>query len=203
MSILFEHVIRNDIKQVKVELSHSSLKKHVKALCIVYAAALGHVEMVDMLLKKGIPFNTFDVLSDFTRTWESRLLKKLQKKIETDMKLYTRGWSPILTPACVAAFYGHIGVIEVLITHMKDLSEMQFDPYSQSARVYLWDNMPSMNALTCAFFGQKWHIVRMLLTLGVVPTGMTEQYPHFVQFGTQIPDEIIVIIFSYLTNSDL
>lgn len=194
---LFDHILKNDIVVVKEQLVRN--KGRAKRLAIVYAAAIGHAEMVQSMLDHGIPVNTVDVLNNFQRPWESRKLKKFQAAIERDMKPFTREWSPMLSAACVAAFYGHTHVLKVLYNH--DFECMSFNPYLNATEVFIGNSdPPSWNAATCALFGQQWSIASALVAKGVVTTDMEEQYPLFLEFRTkvQIPRDVINIVFSYL-----
>jgi len=196
---LFDHVLNNDTTAVNKYLSSHPNGKRAQNLSIVYAAAIGNAEMVASMLEHGIPVNTIDVFNNYQRTWEPRKLKKLQAVMEASMKQFTRGWSPILTPACVAAFYGHKNVLLVLCKH--DFECMSFNPYLAVNSVYIGEGTPpSWNAATCALFGQKWDIASTLVGKGVVTTDMEEQYPLFLQFRTKvkIPKDVIDIVFSFL-----
>ena len=196
---LFNHVLDNDQLAVKDYLAANRGGVRAKNLSIVYAAALGHADMVQSMLDRGIPINTFDVFNNFQRTWEPLKLKKFQQTIERDMKPFTRGWSPMLTAACVAAFYGHTNVLKVLYKH--DFECMSFNPYLTVTSVFIGNGEPpSWNAATCALFGQKWSIASALVDRGVVTTDMEEQYPLFLEFRTKvkIPRDAISIVFSYL-----
>ena len=196
---LFDNVLNNDVAAVTDYLAVHVGGKRVINLSIVYAAALGNAVMVKVMLDHGIPSNTFDVLNNFQRDWEPRKLKRLQYLIDNDMKRFTRGWAPILTPACVAAFYGHKNVIKVLYKH--DLGCMTFDPYSAAMSTFIGGgNPPEWNAATCALFGNRWDIASALVDMGVVPTDMEEQYPLFLEFRTtvKIPKDAIDIVFSFL-----
>ena len=196
---LFNHVLDNDQLAVKDYLAANRGGARVKSLSIVYAAALGHADMVQSMLDRGISINTFDIFNNFQRTWEPRKLKKLQQIIERDMEPFTRGWSPMLTAACVAAFYGHKNVLKVLCNH--DFDCMSFNPYLTAAAGFNGNQVPpSWNAATCALFGQKWSIASALIDRGVVTTDMEEQYPLFLEFRikVKIPRDVIRIVFSYL-----
>ena len=194
---LFDHILNNDQQAVRDYLATNRCGKRAKQLSIVYAAAMDNAEMVQFILDHGIPINTFDVLNNFQRTWEPYKLKKLQKKIERDMNQFTRGWSPVLTSACVAAFYGYKDVLKVLYKH--DFHCMSFNPYLSTTVIIGGNDFPpSWNAVTCALFGKKWSIVSYLDVKGVVMTDMEEQYPLFLEFCTKIPRDVIHIIFSYL-----
>tara|TARA_B100000780_G_scaffold252581_1_gene199777 strand:+ start:58 stop:666 length:609 start_codon:yes stop_codon:yes gene_type:complete len=196
---LFNHVLDNDQLAVKDYLAANRGGARAKSLSIVYAAALGHADMVQSMLDRGIPINTFDVFNNFQRTWEPLKLKKFQQIIERDMKPFTRGWSPMLTAACVAAFYGHTNVLKVLYKH--DFECMSFNPYLTVTSVFIGNGEPpSWNAATCALFGQKWSIASALVDRGVVTTDMKEQYPLFLEFRikVKIPRDVIRIVFSYL-----
>jgi len=196
---LFDHVLNNDQLFVKDYLAANRGAKRAKNLSIIYAAAMGNADMVQSMLNHGIPINTFDVLNNFKRTWEPRKLKKFQQAIERDMKPFTRGWAPMLTAACVAAFYGHKNVLKVLCKH--DFECMSFNPYLTAASVFIGNGEPpSWNAATCALFGQKWSVASALVDRGVIMTNMEEQYPLFLEFRTRvkIPRDVIRIVFSYL-----
>ena len=196
---LFNHVLDNDQLAVKDYLAANRGGVRAKNLSIVYAAALGHADMVQSMLDRGIPINTFDVFNNFQRTWEPLKLKKFQQTIERDMKPFTREWSPMLSAACVAAFYGHTNVLKVLYKH--DFECMSFNPYLTVTSVFIGNGEPpSWNAATCALFGQKWSIASALVDRGVVTTDMEEQYPLFLEFRTKvkIPRDAISIVFSYL-----
>jgi len=196
---LFDHVLDNDTAAVNHYLTMHPGGKRAKRLAIVYAAAMGNAEMVAVTLKHGICINTYDVFNNFRRSWEPRKLKKLQALIENDMKQFTRGWSPVITPACVAAFYGHKNVLSVLCKH--DFRCMSFNPYLIASSTFIGDGtLPSWNAVTCALFGQQWDIATALVDRGVVPTNMEEQYPLFLEFRTKvkIPKDAINIVFSFL-----
>jgi len=200
MSLLnfFNCVLNNDIDAVKSYLEYGG-RKRVKNLAIIYAAAFGNAEMVAVLLQAGVPVNTFDVLTIFQRKWESSKLKKLQASMESDMKEYTRGWAPILTAACVAAFYGHENVLDVISAH--DISAISFNPYLQPTTLFLGDSEPpSWNAVTCALMGNQWSIASKFVDMGFVTTDMEEQYPLFLEFRTKvkIPTDVINVVFSYL-----
>tara|TARA_B110000908_G_scaffold120333_1_gene141029 strand:+ start:188 stop:802 length:615 start_codon:yes stop_codon:yes gene_type:complete len=199
---LFEHVITNNTSKVIEYLTtHRTNKRRKRArdLSIVYAAALGNAEMVKSMLEHGIPANTFDVFNNFQRTWEPRKLKKLQYLMEANMQKFTRGWAPILTPACVAAFYGHKNVLKILCEH--DFTCMSFNPYSVAVSTFIGEgNPPEWNATTCALFGQHWDIASALVERGVITTDMEEQYPLFLEFRTKIkiPRDVITVVFSFL-----
>ena len=198
--LLFNHVLNDDVTAVKNFLDNHSSKKRAKSLCIVYAAALGQAEMVKVMIESGISINTTDVFTTFKRRWESTKLKKLQSIIEADMKQFTRGWAPILTPACVAAFYGHKKVLGVIF-HTGDWKyTLNYNPY-QLARDYIGPSkIPCWNAVTCALFGRQWEIANVFVELGLVTTDMEEQYPRFLEFRTvvRIPEDVIDIVFSFL-----
>lgn len=197
---LFDHILNNDTVGVKDYLALNPGGKRAKQTAIVYAAAIGNAEMVEAMLDHGICINTFDVLNHFQRVWEPRKLKKLQVLIENDMKQFTRGWSPVLTPACVAAFYGHKNVLAVLCKH--DFGCMSFDPYLTPTLFTGEGNPPSWNATTCALFGQQWDIANALVDRGVVTTDMDELYPSFLEFRTKvhIPKDAINEVFSFLSS---
>ena len=199
LSTLFDHVLNNNTTAVKDFLSKYTSDKRAKRLAIVYAAAMGNAEMVEAMLQHGIPINTFDVLNNFQRAWEPNKLKKFQVIMENSMKPFTRGWSPILTPACVAAFYGHKDVLSVLCKY--DFTSMSFNPYLVVNYDFIGEgDPPSWNAATCALFGQHWDIASALVSRGVVTTDMEEQYPLFLEFRTKvkIPKDAINIVFSFL-----
>ena len=196
---LFDNVLNNDLVAVQDCLSRLAGGKRAKNLSIVYAAAMGNSDMVKALLDHGVPANTFDVFTTFKRAWESTKLKKFQALMEFTMKPFTRGWAPILTPACVAAFYGHKKVLSVLCKH--DFSTMSFNPYLSVNVAFLGEgHPPSWNAATCALFGQQWEIASALVDRGVQTTDMEEQYPLFLEFRTsvKIPKDAIDIVFSFL-----
>ena len=194
---LFDHVLNNDTVAVKDYLSNHKTSTPAKQTSIVYAAAIGNAEMVEAMLEHGIPANTFDILNNFQRTWEPRKLKKLQSLMENKMKRFTRGWAPMLTPACAAAFYGHKNVLAVLCKH--DFGSMSCNPYLAASYTFIGEgDPPSWNAATCALFGQQWDIASALVERGVVTTDMEEQYPLFFEWRTKIPKDAINIIFSYL-----
>lgn len=196
---LFDNVLNNDTTAVNNYLARHPGGKRAKRLAIVYAAAVGNAEMVEAMLEHGICINTFDVLNNFQRAWESKKLKKFQEAMENSMKKFTRGWSPILTPACVAAFYGHKDVLTVLCKH--DFACMSFNPYLAVNSVFIGEgDPPSWNAATCALFGQHWDIASTLVDRGVVTTNMEEQYPLFLEFRTKvkIPKDAINVVFSFL-----
>jgi len=195
--ILFDHVLNNDTVAVKDYLSKHCSHERAQRVSIVYAAAIGNADMVEAMLEHGMNVNTFDVLNKFRRNWEPRKLKKLQALIENDMKPFTRGWAPILTPACVAAFYGHKNVLAVLCKH--NFGSMSFNPYMIVSSTFIGDgNPPCWNAATCALFGRQWDIANVLVCRGVVMTDMEEQYPFFLEFRTKIPKDAVNIVFSFL-----
>ena len=199
MSIVtfFDNVLNNDVIAVENYLRGHRRGKRAKNLSIVYAAAIGNSEIVRILLDHGIPANTCDVFTTFQRTWESRKLKKFQALMEFTMKQFTRGWAPVVTPACVAAFYGHKNVLSVLCKH--DFLTMSFDPYLNVKLRYIGEgDPPSWNATTCALFGQQWDIASLLINYGVKTTDMEELYPLFLELRTKIPKDVINIVFSFL-----
>jgi len=197
---LFDHVLNNDTNSVKLFFSRNpGTKRGRKRVAIVYAAAIGNADMVECMLRHGIPINTVDVFNNFQRTWESRKLKKFQTLMEISMRKFTRGWSPLVTPACVAAFYGHKNVLAVLCKH--DFGCMTFNPYLTAGSVFIGRGAPpAWNAATCALFGQQWDIAAALVCRGVVTTDMEEQYPLFLEFRTKvrIPKDAINVVFSFL-----
>lgn len=195
----FDHVVNNDTTAVIKYLARRSGNKRVKRLAIVYAAALGNAEMVRVMLEHGMNANTWDVITDFKRAWEPMKLKKIQAAMRKDMKPFTRGWTPVLTPACAAAFYGHKNVLEILCKH--DFTTMSFNPFSFMSSTFIGKgHPPEWNAATCALFGQQWDIASALVDRGVITTDMEEQYPLFLEFRTniKIPKDAINIIFSFL-----
>ena len=195
----FDSVVNNDTTAVIKYLARSSGNKRAKQLAIVYAAAIGNTEMVKAMLEDGMNANTWDVFTDFKRAWEPMKLKKIQAIIWNDMKPFTRGWAPVLTPACVAAFYGHKNVLEILCKH--DFTTMSFNPYFVVNSTFIGEgNPPEWNAATCALFGQQWDIASALIDRGVMTTDMEEQHPLFLEFRTKvkIPKDVINIIFSFL-----
>jgi len=170
LNTLFDHVLDNDTVAVDNYLTMHPGGKRAKRLAIVYAAAMGNAEIVAVTLKHGICINTYDVFNNFRRHWEPIKLKKLQALIENDMKQFTRGWSPAITPACVAAFYGHKNVLSVLCKH--DFRCMSFNPYLTRTLFTGEGKPPSWNAVTCALFGQQWDIATALVDRGVVTTNI-------------------------------
>tara|TARA_B100000780_G_C21078137_1_gene434111 strand:+ start:257 stop:868 length:612 start_codon:yes stop_codon:yes gene_type:complete len=199
--LLFDHVLNNNITAVKNFLDNHSSKKKAKSLCIVYAAALGQAEMVKVMIESGISINTSDVFTKFKRRWESSKLKKLQATIGADMKQFTRGWAPILTPSCVAAFYGHKRVLGVIFQTGDWKYTLNYNPYQLAGRDYIGPSkIPCWNAVTCALFGRQWEIANVFVELGLVTTDMEEQYPRFLEFRTvvRIPEDVINIVFSFL-----
>ena len=85
---LFDHVLNNDTDAVNNYLTIHPGGKRAKRLAIVYAAAMGNAEMVEAMLKHGICINTFDVLNNFQRAWESKKLKKFQATMENSILTY-------------------------------------------------------------------------------------------------------------------
>lgn len=196
---LFNYVIQNDIDGVRRFLCNYSGKKKAKNCCLIYASALGNIEMVKVMLEFGIPTNSVDTLIDMKRTWEPRELKKLQQKINQDMRPFTRGWVTILNPACVASFYGHSSVLELLVKYSLGNSVLKLDPYKMMNRNFIGVGIPpSWNATTCALFGKQWKIANDTLRRGVITTDMIEQYPMYLEFRTRIPLDIINVVFSFL-----
>jgi hypothetical protein len=199
LKTFFDNVIDNNVDAVQSYLYQNPGNKGAKQLSIVYAAAIGNSEMVKALLDHGINVNSMDVLTRFQRTWESSRLKRFQRLMEYTMSPFTRGWSPVLTPACVAAFYGHKNVLSVLCKH--DFGCMSFNPYLSINSAFIGEGPPpSWNAATCALFGKKWDIASSLVDRGVKTTDMEEQYPLFLEFrtGVKIPKDAIDIVFSFL-----
>ena len=197
---LFDYILNNNNMAVRYYLAANRGGKKAQRLSIVYAAAMGNADMIKYMLYHGIPINTYDVLDIYQRTWESKKMKKKQQAIEHDMMQFTHGWSPVLTPACVAAFYGYKDVLKVLCDH--DFQCMSFNPYLNSNSLFIGKGVPpSWNAVTCALFGQKWSITSALVVRGAVMTDMIyilKHYPLFLEFRNKIPKDVIDIIFSYL-----
>lgn len=195
----FENILDNNTVAIQCFLDKSARRKRVVSLGIVYAAALDNAEMVEIMLAADIDVNTVDILTSFKRTWESTQLKELQMKIERDVNQYTRKWAPMVTPACIAAFYGYKDVLAVICKH--DPSAFVYDPYTKASYTYLGNGKPpTWNALTCALFGQQWDIATALVYMGLLPTSMVEQYPRFLEFRTKvrIPKDVINVVFSFL-----
>jgi hypothetical protein len=201
---LFEAVLTRDTGAVVDFLQHYHGKTGARNLALVYAAATGQAEMVDQMLQLGLPLTTFDVLTSFRRRWESRQLKKLQRVMEYQLRSFTRGWSPVLTPACAAAFYGHQNVLDVLLKYPNGKAALAYNPYQAPGEHYLGKGTcPCWNAVTCALFGRQWDIADTLVSLGLVTTDMPEQYPRFLQFRykVRLPDDVIKVVFSFLQES--
>lgn len=199
---LFNAVLARDTAAVVDFLQHYHGKNGARNLALVYAAATGQAEMVDQMLQFGLPLTTWDVLTSFQRRWESRQLKKLQREMECHLQLFTRGWAPILTPACAAAFYGHQNVLEVLLKYPNGEAAMACNPYKASGECCLASDKdyPCWNAVTCALFGRQWDIADALVSRGLVTTDMPEQYPRFLQFRNKVhlPEDVIRVVFSFL-----
>ncbi len=196
---LFDSVMKNDIDGVFSFLRNYSGNKNVINCSLIYATALGNTEMVKVMLEFGIPTNSWDALINMRRKWEPRELKKLQQKINKDMSPFTRGWVTILTPACVAAFYGKTEILDLLVKYSKDNSALRLDPYKMMKSNYIGPGTPpSWNVTTCALFGKQWKIANDSLESGVITTDMVEQYPRFLEFRTNIPLDAINIVFSFL-----
>lgn len=198
LATFFDHVVHNDNAAAMDYLASHKGKTRIKQLAMVYAAALGNYELVKHMLARGMNANIYDVLTDFTRTWEPRKLKQIQAAISNDMRRFTRGWATVLTPACAAAFYGHKRVLSLLCEH--DFSTMSFNPYSAMTSAFIGNGTPpEWNATTCGLFGQQWDIASTLVDMGVKTTDMHEQYPAFLQFRTKthLPKDVINIVFSF------
>jgi len=176
---LHQAVIEHDINGVKSAISSPFIHQNVKNIAIILAAYVNDVEIVKLLLDNAISPTIWDLPLNYQRKWESKDIKLHHAKIDSDLSPFSGGWTPRMTPACLAAFYGHIEVLRVLINARVDLNH---DPYLYNYtgmrdvnRTVSSSAIPSWNALTCALFGKQWKIANMLVDEGLRPTSMKGQ----------------------------
>ena len=179
---LHKAVYEHDVQGVESAISLPFIKQAIRNKAIILASYINDAEIVQTLLANGVPPNCWDIPLDCRRKWETNNIKIYHTKIDRDMSPFSEGWSPRMTAACLAAFYGHEEVLCVLIDAQVDLN---FDPYSrtclgiQNSTGKVLQNTskvrPAWNALTCALFGKQWKIANLLVDEGWEPTSMKGQ----------------------------
>ena len=161
---LHKAVIEHDVSGVNSAISSPFIGREVKNTAII-------------LLLRGVPPNSCDIPISYQRKWETKDIKLHHAKIDSDMSPFSLGWTPRVNAACLAAFYGHIEVLHVLMNAKVDLN---CDPYLHTFNgtrcVEVSSKVkPAWNALTCARFGKQWKIANMLVDEGWKPTSMIGQ----------------------------
>lgn len=174
---LHKAVIEHDVSGVNSAISSPFIGREVKNTAIILAAYVNNAEIVKTLLKAGVPPNSCDIPISYQRKWETKDIKLHHAKIDSDMSPFSLGWTPRVNAACLAAFYGHIEVLHVLMNAKVDLN---CDPYLHTFNgtrcVEVSSKVkPAWNALTCALFGKQWKIANMLVDEGWKPTSMIGQ----------------------------
>ena len=184
---LHQAVSEHDIAGVKSVLSSQfANEENIKNTAIILAAYVNDAEIVKTLLDNGVSPYCQDLPLSYQRKWETKAIKLHHAKFDSDMTPFSGGWTPRMNAICLAAFYGHIDVLHVLMNANVDLN---YDPYLHTLkgirevkRQVSQKGLPSWNALTCALFGKQWKIANMLVDKGFVPTSMKGQEKawHFV-----------------------
>jgi len=175
---LHKAVIEHDVRGVNSAISSPFVNQSIIKTAIVLASYVDAAEIVKTLLEASVPPNCWDIPLSCQRKWETEDTKLHHAKIDSDMSPFSGGWTPRVNAACLAAFYGHTEVLDVLIKASVDLN---YDPYLYTflgiREVDLPSNTskPSWNALTCALFGKQWKIANMLVDEGWKPTSMKGQ----------------------------
>ena len=175
---LHKAVIEHDVSGVNSAISSPFISQEVKKTAIVLASYVNDAKIVKTLIEAKVPPNCWDLPLSCQRKWETEDTKLHHAKIDSDMSLFSGGWTPRVSAACLAAFYGHTEVLNVLIEASVDLN---YDPYlytflgSREVEYPTSRVKPSWNALTCALFGKQWNIANMLVDEGWKPTSMAGQ----------------------------
>lgn len=187
---LHDAVYHGDYSRVETAMAQYGGNPLVRDCSIITAAALGHYDIVSLLLERNVPPDSNTIIIAFRRKWETRTIKVLHNKIMHDMSSFTKGWVPHLSPACVAAFYGHKNVLKLLFDNGAD---MEFDPYSSPGVGPHW------NPLTCALIGQQIGIAKILLRMNIQMTDIQGQVPTLLHILLwQIPRVLVDHALSYL-----
>lgn len=172
-------VVGGDISAVKrLHVRSGGFKKRVGTESIMMATALGNVEMVQCMLDNGVDPNCVKIF--WHDSWfpnSSGKTKKIISDIERYFIPYSKGWSPALTPACLAAFYGHVDILYVLERAGSDLS---FNPFSVLGLDYGVN--PSWNPVLCALYGKKYDLADMLMNMGYVAPKENTNDAIYVRF---------------------
>ena len=174
---LHKAVIEHDVSGVNSAISSPFISQEVKKTAIVLASYVNDAKIVKTLIEAKVPPNCWDLPLSCQRKWETEDTKLHHAKIDSDMSLFSGGWTPRVNAACLAAFYGHIEVLHVLMNAKVDLN---CDPYLHTFNgtrcVEVSSKVkPAWNALTCALFGKQWKIANMLVDEGWKPTSMIGQ----------------------------
>lgn len=172
---LHKAVIEHDVRGVNRAISSPFVNQSIKKTAIVLASYVNDAEIVKSLLMASVPPNCWDIPLNCQRKWETEDTKLHHAQIDSDMSPFSGGWAPRASAACLAAFYGHTEVLNVLIKATVDLN---YDPYLHNflgTREVEKPSRPSWNALTCALFGKQWKIANMLVDEGLKPTSMKGQ----------------------------
>jgi ankyrin repeat protein len=187
---LHDAVYHGEYSRVETAMAEYRGNPLVRDCSMVTAAALGHYDIVSLLLERNVPPDSNLIIIAFRRKWETRKIKVLHYKIMRDMSSYTKGWVPHLSAACVAAFYGHKNVLKLLFDNGAD---MEFDPYSCSGV------RPHWNPLSCALIGQQIEVAKILLRMNIKMTDIEGQVPTLMHILLwRIPSVLVDHALSYL-----
>jgi len=189
-------VYDGDLHTVQCILNHYRGNPVIKSLALVLAVAMGQVNKVRAFLKADVDINKFDHFIDFQRTWEIRAIKRLHRDWQRRLMPFSHEWTPRLTPLCAAAFFGHAGIVQMLVDAGADID---FDPYFGEQE---YANRPCWNALTCALLGGNELIARYLMHMGAHASALPEVVKPMTSLllkdGTRLPLEMIEHTLSYL-----
>lgn len=132
---------------------------------IMVASALGHSNIVKRLLHFNVEPNSVKVFWQNSHLYwgKNKLIARILKKIELDMMPFTSGWSPTVSPACLAAYYGHIDVLAVLNDGGADFG---YNPFTK-IQCNLFQERPFLNTVLCAIYGKHYKLAEMLMDMGV------------------------------------
>tara|TARA_B110000091_G_scaffold209549_1_gene250902 strand:+ start:290 stop:877 length:588 start_codon:yes stop_codon:yes gene_type:complete len=189
-------VYDGDLPLVQSNLDHYKGNTLIKSLALVLAVATGQVKIVRAFLKAGVDINKSDHFFDLQRKWETRAIKRLQRDWQRRLMPFSHEWTPRLTPLCAAAFFGHAGIVKMLVDAGADID---FDPYFDEEQ---YANRPVWNALTCALLGGNELIARYLMHMGAHASALPEVVKPMASLllkeSSRLPLEMIDETLSYI-----
>lgn len=193
---LHRAVYDGDLFSVQSHIVNYQGNPTIKSLALVLAAATNKPKIVWAFLKYGVDINKPDHFFGFQRNWESVSIKILHKHWQWRLMPFSHNWTPRLTPLCAAAFFGHAGIVKMLVDAGADLD---FDPYFDEEN---YENRPTWNALTCALLGGNEFIARYLMYIGArasdLPEAAKPMAALLLKEDRRLPLEMIDHALSYM-----